>query len=172
MTTARRPSPADLARRHAPQTAQAAPTAKPARRAKARPADPLPRRRTAYVARVLTVEESIAPGQLERHEHFRPFYRLGLTVSGMPAPARLVGHDLLWRAHHRTGRIDVADQPPAQALADTTGLSVPQVLVAVQVLHTRGWLVVKQLRRGEAFDLVIPGAVLETVRVLHSCRAN
>ena len=87
----------------------------------------------------------------------------------MPAHARLVGHDLLWRAHHRTGRIDVAEQPPAQIIAATTGLTIPQVLVAIQVLHSRGWLVCRQLRSGaETFDLVIPAGFLEDIRFQRS----
>lgn len=165
---ARIPTPGDLAHRHTP----AAQPARQARTRKAEPRPPLPRRRP-YVRQTLTVEQAIAPGGLKPWEHFRPFYRFGMTISRMPAHARLVGHDLLWRANHRTGRIDVADQPPAQIIAEATGLTVPQVLVAVQVLHSRGWLVVRHLRSGaEAFDLVIPAGFLEEVRVLRSLRPS
>lgn len=160
MSDTRIPTPADVARRRTPPPS----TPKPARRTKAKAA--LPKRRVPYVPRELTTEEWIGPGRLENWEHFRPFYRHGMTVSGMTAPARLVGHDLLWRANHRNGRIAVEDQPTADVIAESTGLSIPQILVAVQVLASRGWLIVRRLADGrEAFDLVIPAGVLEGIRV-------
>jgi hypothetical protein len=169
---ARTPSPADLARRPAP--AKPAPAAeRRQRQTSARAEEPRQqRRRQPYVRRDLTLEQAIAPGVLEKYEHFRPYYRHGMILSRMPAPARLVGHDLMWRAHHASGRIQADQQPDAEAIADSTGLPTAQVLVAIEVLRTRGWLIERTLRSGAtAFDLVIPAGLLEDIRVLRNRHA-
>jgi len=164
-----RPTPADLARRASPTVAAApvpalSPAATPNRVRTARP----PRQRKPYVRRTLTAEEAIAPGKLAKGEHFRPSFALALTISRMPASARLVGHGLLWRAHYATGKVP-ADQMSPEALADATGLTPGQVLVAIEVLHTRGWLIKHQLRSGTpVIDLAIPAGALEDIRVLRT----
>lgn len=163
---ARTPSPADLARRPAP--------AKPApsdERKKRQTRAEEPRQRRPYVRRTLTAEETIAPGRLGKAEHFRPYFAHGLSLSRMPAHARLVGHALLWRAHHATGKVPADEMPATEAIADATGLAPSQVLVALEVLHTRGWLIKHPLRSGATvIDLVIPAGLLEDIRVLRSER--
>ncbi|MFZ4206810.1 hypothetical protein ACOZE4_18430 [Streptomyces griseoincarnatus] len=160
------PSPADLARRPAPKLparpARPAPTAAAAT-TDSRPPRPL-RPKPA-----LTAEEAIAPGKLTKREHFRRTFLFGLRASRMHAHARLVGHDLMWRAAHATGRIAPNQQPSLETLAAATGLSTGQVDVALATLHTRGWLQYRALREGpragvRVMSLAIPAAVLEHIR--------
>lgn len=143
------PTPGDLARR-TPPAASATPAAPPA------PAAP-------------RAEDALAPGKLNRKEHFRKFYLFGLRRSRMHAHARLVGHDLVWRAHHATGQVSPNMQVSSDELALATGLTPGQVDVALQVLHTRGWLNYRVIADGpragqRAMVLTIPAAVLEQVR--------
>lgn len=165
MTTPTRspaPSPASMPRRQTPKPARpvamGAPGPAPGTAAPA-PAAP----------RMLTVEESIAPGKLTKREHFRKYFLFGLRNSRMPAHARLVGHDLMWRASHATGQVSPNMQPTSEHLAIATGLTVGQVDVAVQVLHTRGWLHYRRLKDGpragqNAMVLAIPAGALEQIR--------
>lgn len=155
------PSPADLARRSGPRRAPAA--AEPARRQKRAP----------YVRRNLTAEEAIAPGKLTRAEHFRKLYRVGITLSRMHPHARLVGHDLMWRASHATGELSANYRPSIEQLAGATGLSFMQVDVAIEVLRSRGWLFERVISDGPraglmALHLAIPASVLEDIRVMRS----
>jgi hypothetical protein len=165
--TSRIPTPGDLARRPTPKlTAPAtqqpvAPAATDKPKLSTRPR--------------LTAEEAIAPGQLKTEEHFRKFFLFGLRRSGMPAHARLVGHDLVWRASHATGRISPNLNPSSEVLALATGLTTGQVEVALQVLHTRGWLQYRVLqtgpREGQSVPrLTIPAAALEDIRAWLSQR--
>ncbi|MEU0459753.1 hypothetical protein ABZ322_44150 [Streptomyces sp. NPDC006129] len=117
----------------------------------------------------LTAEEAIAPGRLKTEEHFRKFFLFGLRRSSMPAHARLVGHDLMWRASHATGRISPNLNPSTEVLAYATGLTEGQVDVALSVLHTRGWLYYRVLKDGPRAGqsvphLTIPAAALEDIR--------
>jgi hypothetical protein len=87
----------------------------------------------------------------------------------MPAHARLVGHDLVWRASHATGRISPNLNPSSEILANATGLTTGQVDVALQVLHTRGWLQYRVLQTGPRAGqsvprLTIPAAALDDIR--------
>ncbi|MEV5163888.1 hypothetical protein AB0K66_04570 [Streptomyces werraensis] len=161
------PSPADLARRPAPKPS-ARPASTAASKADSRP--PLP------VRPKLSAEEAIAPGKLTNKEHFRKTYLFGMRVSRMHPNARLVGHDLMWRASHATGRIAANQQPSVETLALSTGLTTGQVDVALNTLHTRGWLQYRVLQEGKragtrAMSLSIPAAVLEHIRSLHSEKA-
>lgn len=168
------PTPLDLARKArtpAPAPGPAPATAAKPARGRPKQAESQPRPRKPYVRRKLTAEEAIAPGQLTKGEHFRPSFALALTISRLPAHARLVGHGLLWRAHYSTGKVPADQLPGPEVIADATGLTPGQVLVAIEVLHTRGWLIKHQLRSGATvIDLVIPAGVLEEVRVLRSQR--
>ncbi|MYS44076.1 hypothetical protein GTY23_23155 [Streptomyces sp. SID5998] len=158
MTTApvptRIPTPGDLALRQPPK-----PTNRPAT-----PATPDP-----AVAATNAALDALIPGKLTREEHFRKTYLLGLRASRMPAHARLVGHDLMWRASHATGRISPTLQPTTEVIALATGLTVGQVDVALQILHSRGWLHYRRLQEGpragrNAMALTIPALALEDIR--------
>ncbi|MET9815286.1 hypothetical protein [Streptomyces sp. NPDC006355] len=164
--TSRIPTPGDLAAlRPAPK-----PTAPAVQRTAHRPAAPTAEAKPKLPARPrLSAEEAIAPGQLKTEEHFRKFFLFGLRRSGMPAHARLVGHDLVWRASHATGRISPNLNPSSEVLAHATGLTTGQVDVALQVLHTRGWLHHRVLQTGPRAGqsvprLTIPAAALEDIR--------
>jgi len=83
--------------------------------------------------------------------------------------ARLVGHDLMWRAVHATGRISPKLQPTIEAVSLATGLTTAQVGVALQVLRTRGWLYDRPVQEGPrrgttSFELAIPSWALEQIR--------
>ncbi|MGA4896709.1 hypothetical protein ACPCAJ_01920 [Streptomyces griseoincarnatus] len=160
------PSPADLASR--PALTLPTRPARPARPAPTATTDsrpPLPPRPKP----ALTAEEGIAPGKLTKKEHFRRTFLFGLRASRMHAHARLVGHDLMWRAAHATGRVAPNQQPSLETLAAATGLSTGQVGVALATLHSRGWLQYRVLREGpragvRVMSLAIPAAVLEHIR--------
>ena len=153
--TPRIPTPGDLARRAAPKPAPPRRETGPQPSATTRPP--------------LSAEDAIAPGALTTKEHFRKYFLFGLRGSRMHPHARLVGHDLMWRASHATGRISPNLQPTAETLAQATGLTTGQVDVALQVLHTRGWLHYRRLQEGpragqDAMVLAIPAAALEQIR--------
>jgi hypothetical protein len=162
----RTPTPADLARRPAPK-----PTPAPPRPVAATvPAGP-------QALSPVTVADAIAPGKLTKREHFRKYYLFGLRASRMPAHARLVGHDLMWRASHTTGQIAPSLQPTIEALALSTGLTTGQVHVALQILHTRSWLNYRFLQAGprtgqQAWTLTIPAVDLEQIRAQSRRRAD
>ncbi|WP_328439324.1 hypothetical protein OHA71_23590 [Streptomyces sp. NBC_00444] len=161
---ARIPTPGDIAARgQAPK-----PTPPRARTAPGRPAAESGERKP-YEPQKLTAEQAIAPGKLTKKEHFRKYFLFGLRGSRMPPHARLVGHDLMWRASHATGQMSPNLQPTVEALAHATGLTTGQVDVALQVLHTRGWLHYRRLQEGaragqKAMVLAIPAAALEQIR--------
>jgi hypothetical protein len=120
-----------------------------------------------YEPRTLTAEEAIAPGVLADTEYFRGVFRWCLTRSGLPPHARLVAHDLLHRANSKNGRIGPNNQPFVQHLAAATGLTEAQADVALQVLHTRGWIAYRPEYPGDKqplYDLVIPALELERAR--------
>ncbi|MBK3572630.1 hypothetical protein JHN63_02080 [Streptomyces sp. MBT65] len=121
--------------------------------------------------KTLTAAEAIAPGKLTKREHFRKYFLFGMRRSRMHPHARLVGHDLMWRASHATGQMSPNLQPSTQDLALATGLTVGQVDVALAALHSRGWVRFRVLKEGpragqRVSDLVIPAAVLEDIRVM------
>ncbi|MER7930523.1 hypothetical protein ABTY96_46695 [Streptomyces sp. NPDC096057] len=114
-------------------------------------------------------EEAIAPGRLTKAEHFRKYFLFGLRDSRMHSHARLVGHDLMWRASHSTGRISPNMFPRLEALAQATGLTTGQVEVALAILASRGWITSRVLQEGPragspAFTLTIPAAALQRIR--------
>lgn len=157
------PTPGDLAHRRppAPRPVQPAPAPQAAEE-QAPPAKPW-----------ANTEDAIAPGKLTKKEHFRKYFLFGLRYSRMPAHARLVGHDLMWRASHATGQISPSLQPTREQLALATGLTTGQVDVALQVLSSRGWLHSRRLKEGPragqpAYRLAIPAVTLEQVRALGS----
>ncbi|MEU2780580.1 hypothetical protein [Streptomyces sp. NPDC007110] len=156
-TTPRFPTPGDLARR-APKPTPAA----PAPAAQTRPA---PARRTPAAAaeRRVSAADAIAPGKLNPREHFRKYFLFGLRISRMHPHSRLVGHDLLARASHATGRLAPSKWPALEQLALDTGLTTGQVDVALANLASRGWL---DHKTGDdtAATLAIPAAVLEQIR--------
>ncbi|MEV5368956.1 hypothetical protein ACF09G_12925 [Streptomyces albogriseolus] len=161
------PSPADLARRPAPKPSTRPTPAAAAAAPKADSRPPLP------VRPKLSAEEAIAPGKLTNKEHFRKTYLFGMRVSRMHPHARLVGHDLMWRASHATGRIAVNQQPSVETLAASTGLATSQVDVALNTLRSRGWLQYRVLQEGkragtQVMSLAIPAAVLEHIRSTRS----
>lgn len=168
------PTPGDVARRtnSAAATTPAKPTARPKARAARRAAPTGP-----YTPVRLSAEESIAPGQLTRDEHFRRYFLLGLRRSGLPASSRLLAHDLMWRAGHHNGRISPNMQPDREYLALATGLTVTQVDVAINTLKSRGWLYDRRLASGPRvgsthWALAIPAAALEDVRQFVSTRRD
>ncbi|MDT6983704.1 hypothetical protein ACFSUJ_12020 [Streptomyces lusitanus] len=164
------PSPADLARRPAPKPPTRPTPAPAAQKTDARP--PLPQRPKPP----LTAAEAIAPGKLTKREHFRKTFLFGLRVSRMTPHARLVGHDLLWRASHATGRLSTDLQPTTESLAKATGLTVAQVQVALSTLRSRGWLKYHAVEQGRrragtpVITLTIPAAVLEHIRASRTDR--
>lgn len=164
MTAPTVPTPGDLARR--PRPTSTSPV--PAPRATASPTPPPAR---PHERRQLSAEEAIAPGKLKGKEQFRRFFLLGLRRSRMHPHSRLVGHDLMWRASHATGRILPAAQPTVEQLAGATGLTTGQVEVALANLHSRGWLYPRRRQEGgragrPAYTLTIPAGVLEEIRAL------
>lgn len=114
MTTAtapRHPSPADLA------------ASSPARRrAQSRLADLL------------------APAKLDPKARFRVEFGRAIRVSGMTPHTRLVALTLAMFGNYRTGHIVADRQPRLHGLAQATGLSAGQVVVALRVLEDRGWV--------------------------------
>ncbi|MEU6012054.1 hypothetical protein [Streptomyces sp. NPDC047453] len=164
------PTPGDLARLQGPRlpaTAPKSPASAAASKAAAGPRFAEPGQ--PYQPRNLSPEDAIKPGGLTKREHFRKYFLFGMRISSLPAHARLVGHDLMWRASHATGRISVSLQPSSERLALATGLTAAQVDVALQVLHTRGWLHYRRLKEGPragqtVYSLVIPAGALEGIR--------
>lgn len=156
--TCRIPTPGDLAaRKAASQQAQPTPQAP-------KPVQP-------YERRKLSAAESLAPGKLTKREHFRKLYRVGMTLSRMHPHARLVGHDLMWRASHATGEVSANYRPSIEQLAAATGLTSMQVDVAFAVLRSRGWLYARPIPEGPragqtALHLAIPAGALEDIRQL------
>ncbi|MET9096198.1 hypothetical protein ABZX72_29385 [Streptomyces cyaneofuscatus] len=71
---------------------------------------------------------------------FRPAYTLAIRQSGMSPHPRLVALVLAIHAHGETGIISDAKQPGLNGLAKDTGLTVGQVVVALRVLESRGWV--------------------------------
>ncbi|MEU6376764.1 hypothetical protein [Streptomyces sp. NPDC046909] len=166
--TPRTPTPSDLARRPRP----ASPSQDAVPGATATPTPPPAR---PYERRQLSAEEAVAPGKLKQKEQFRRIFLLALRRSHMHPHSRLVGHDLMWRANHATGRILAVAQPTVEQLASATGLTTGQVEVALANLHSRGWLHYRR-RQAEAradrpaYSLAIPAGVLEEVRALRPNR--
>ncbi|MEV7712318.1 hypothetical protein [Streptomyces sp. NPDC088270] len=80
----------------------------------------------------------LAPAVLNRGERFRPLYNAAIRESGMNPHTRLVALVLATFGNSRTGR--VAEQPGLHRLAAGTGLAAGQVVVALRVLETRGWV--------------------------------
>ncbi|MFC8361094.1 hypothetical protein ACFUIY_14625 [Streptomyces griseorubiginosus] len=166
------PTPGDLARSKKAPNATPAPavaaeaehsrTAEPAAE-EARPVW----QRPMYQPRKLTPEEAVKPGVLADTEYFRSTFRWCLTRSGLPPHARLVAHDLLHRANSKNGRIGPNNQPYTEQLALATGLTDRQAAVALQTLHTRGWLAYRPASPDDKqplYDLVIPALDLERAR--------
>lgn len=156
MTTT--PSPADLARRAAPWPAALTTPPRPTPPAveRARPAQ-------------LTPAQAIAPGHLKPSERFKPTYTRGLLLSGLLPEARLMGHTLLWYAHHRTGRISPNFQPGLEQLAADSGFYPARVGVQIEILRERGWLCLTPIAEGPRqgrprFELTIPALVLDRIR--------
>ncbi|WP_405925466.1 hypothetical protein [Streptomyces sp. NBC_00035] len=159
MTTAHRPSPADLARRPPHAEPKPAPRPAPAATPHTAPCE-TPR---------LSPQEAIAPGVLRGDERFKPSYHRALLLSGMLPEARLMGYTLLWYAHHRTGRISPSFQPSREELAEHSGLTAGRVGVQLEVLRERGWLHLTPIQQGPRaglprFELTIPALYLERVR--------
>ncbi|MEU3507908.1 hypothetical protein ABZ733_08250 [Streptomyces longwoodensis] len=164
MSAPKVPSPADLARRPGPKPAAPTPRAKQAapatspRTAAAPPAASRP-----------SAADAVAPGRLTRGEPFRKYYLYGMRIGRLPAHARLVGHDLMWRADYTTGHIAPNRHPKTETLAEATGLTTGQVEVALQVLRTRGWLTDRRVTEGpragrSVYALVVPALALEQIR--------
>jgi hypothetical protein len=169
------PTPGDLARRQPGATTDAqAPAADTTSEASPAPVEAAPAAgerptepRPMYEPRTLTAEEAIAPGVLADTEYFRSVFRWCLTHSALPPHARLLAHDLLHRANHKNGRLSADNQPDIAQLATATGLTEMQAGVALQILHSRGWIayrtdIPKGTRR--LYDLVIPALALERAR--------
>ncbi|MBZ6258812.1 hypothetical protein KVH22_25185 [Streptomyces olivaceus] len=175
------PTPGDVARRVDPATAFAA-TAAAAASARAARAGTRAERRAAraavpYTPVALSAAEGLAPGKLTRDEHFRKYYVFGVRRSRMPSSARLLAHDLVWRAGHHNGRISPNARPAPEHLAEATGLTVAQVDVALNTLTTRGWLTHRRLTDGpragsNQWVLAIPAAALEDIRAFLSTRPD
>ncbi|MFE4649316.1 hypothetical protein [Streptomyces sp. NPDC056707] len=114
MTTAtaqRPPSPADLAAKSPAR-----------RRAQSRLADML------------------APANLEPGARFRVEFGRAIRASGMTPNSRLVALTLALFGNYRTGHIPTRTQPRLHGLAQATGLSAGQVVVALRALEGRGWV--------------------------------
>ncbi|MGA5472562.1 hypothetical protein ACPCUK_27785 [Streptomyces arboris] len=111
MTTAtRRPSPADLA--------NPSPNVRAARRQ----------------------ADLLAPVELGPKRRFRWAYTLGIRRSGMTPHSRLVALTVAQYGNAQNGRINDERQPGLHRLAQDTGLPSGQVLVALRVLESRGWV--------------------------------
>ncbi|WP_217545607.1 hypothetical protein [Streptomyces sp. GbtcB6] len=173
------PNPGDLARRHSPAAVPAPPRAVPEPAAQPAPAPEAPDSgagadvaerptppRPMYEPRELTAEEAMAPGVLTDTEYFRSVFRHCLIRSSLPPHARLVLHDLLHRANHRSGRLGSSAQPDAAQIALATGLTELQVQITLTVLHTSGWLAYRPHTGSgrHLYDLVIPALELERAR--------
>ncbi|MFF3928614.1 hypothetical protein [Streptomyces hirsutus] len=157
------PTPGDLARRQPPKLST--------------PARPAPVPKPSAAPAPVRAADAIAPGVLKNKEHFRKYFMYGMRASRMHAHARLVGHDLVWRTNHATGRISPNRQPSLEVLALATGLNTGQVGVALQILHTRGWFRYHVLQEGPrkgqtVIALTIPAAALENIRTLLSSNAD
>ncbi|WP_406157690.1 hypothetical protein [Streptomyces canus] len=176
------PTPGDLARsKNAPNAAPAPTSAAETQHARAAEpvAEEVPPQRPLYEPRALTAEEAIAPGVLADTEYFRRTFRYAITCSSLPAHARLVAYDLLFRANHKSGRIGSAHQPDTEQLAKATGLTEMQAGVALRVLHSRGWLAYRPATTGpdgtatrRLYDLVIPALALEQARARRFLRQH
>ncbi|MFF7901215.1 hypothetical protein ACFZCV_20820 [Streptomyces sp. NPDC007920] len=161
----RPPTPADLAGRQGPRPPATAPKAEP--RDQAGPH--FPNQGQPYQPRKLSPEDAIRPGKLTKREHFRKYFLFGMRTTNLHPHARLVGHDLMWRASHATGQISPTLQPSREQVALATGLTAAQVDVALQVLHTRGWIQYRRLQEGpragqSVYSLAIPAGALEGIR--------
>ncbi|MFF9215578.1 hypothetical protein [Streptomyces viridosporus] len=157
--TSRIPTPADIARRTSARPGpMPAPTTAHAQAAPEQQTETRPR-----------AADAIRPGVLQAGERIRRYYVHGMRHGGLPAHARLVGHDLLWRAGDSTGRIPPKLQPTLEDISSATGLTTRQVEVALQVLRTRGWLYDRLVTVGPrtgttAYELAIPAFALERIR--------
>ncbi|MFH9769050.1 hypothetical protein ACH4N4_05130 [Streptomyces microflavus] len=85
--------------------------------------------------------ELLAPAELGTWR-FRPALTQAVRHSQMGPHPRLLALILTAYAHGRTGVIRDERQPGLSGLAVDTGLTVSQVLIALEVLITRGWATV------------------------------
>ncbi|MFF9285444.1 hypothetical protein [Streptomyces griseosporeus] len=168
--TPRIPTPGDLARR----------TTTPAAHPKPAPA-PKPAARTAIAEAPAPpasqdTADLIAPGRLQQGEVMWQMVQQGMRVSRMRPEARLVALTLLGYAHPRTGLLDKY-WPSCEQIAYASGLTTGQVLVQLEVLAQRGWLVQRSFSQGPrqgqtVHRLVIPSWVLEHVRSRRNAHAR
>lgn len=83
----------------------------------------------------------IEPGRPPTGKQFRPLYEQAiLQRSGMLSHSRLVALVLASHSDWDTGAIADERQPGLRRLVDETGLYPGQVVVALNVLQTRGWV--------------------------------
>lgn len=82
----------------------------------------------------------LAPVRLPRSSRFRVEFSRGIFASGMTPNSRLVALALAGAGSYTTGHIPDRKQPRLHGLAEATGLPVGQVVVALRVLESRGWV--------------------------------
>lgn len=100
------------------------------------PGDVADRLRTRRAAERMA--QMLAPAELRPKEAFRGLFGRAIRDSGMTPHTRLVALVLATYGHHQTGRIRT--QPGLHGLAAGTGLTAGQVVVALRVLESRGWV--------------------------------
>ncbi|WP_406420870.1 hypothetical protein [Streptomyces sp. NBC_00842] len=84
--------------------------------------------------------DMLAPAQLEPSARFRVEFGRAIRASGMTPHSRLVALTLSTFANYRTGHIAAQQQPGLHGLAQATGLTAGQVVVALRALESRGWV--------------------------------
>ncbi|MFE2556648.1 hypothetical protein ACFXGT_11520 [Streptomyces sp. NPDC059352] len=110
----------------------------------------------------------IAPGPHDpaTDEPFRSLWERGITGSRMHRNTKLTALTLAAGADWTTGQL--ADtQPSVGGLADRSALHHGQVVVALQALEQRGWIVRSNRRLpwgNAAVELAIPGPILRHLK--------
>ncbi|MFG3140790.1 hypothetical protein ACGFZA_31865 [Streptomyces sp. NPDC048211] len=82
----------------------------------------------------------LAPAAIPPTARFRVEFGRAIRCCGMTPNPRLVALTLAMFGNYRTGHIPEHRQPRLHGLAEATGLSAGQVVVALRVLESRGWI--------------------------------
>ncbi|RSS51388.1 hypothetical protein [Streptomyces sp. WAC01280] len=111
----------------------------------------------------------IAPGPHDpaTDEPFRALWELGINGSHLYRHTKLVALLLATHADWTTGHIPTEAQPRLGRLVDQTALHPGQVVVSLNVLEQRGWIVRDDRRRRwnvANVELAIPGPIMRRLK--------
>ncbi len=104
---------------------------------------------------------------------FRPAYTQAIRQSGMTPHPRLLALVIGTYANGETGVIRDDRQPGLHRLATDTGLTVGQVLIALRVLESRGWVSTAEPAPGRTtLQPHVPRHAIATLRAARTASAK